>query len=253
MGSLSPDEDAAGIDVNVLVTGFGPFGNNHINPSFLIASRLPARHDVQNLPAIKIHTHPAPIKVSYETIRETVPNLLFPESSTETSAGSHAFDEQSNHGRQSKPTRLEPQFDIVLHIGMAPGRKFFALETCAHQDGYDTKDVKGETMEGDTLWTEKYRAPSTLRPDFDTEDVWRRWKSGLVNEDIRSSDDAGRYLCDFIYYTSLVEYWRRDPTGARPVMFLHVPGGSFEDDVDRGTRVTLGLIAALVESRSRRR
>lgn len=36
-------------------------------------------------------------------------------------------------------------------------------------------------------------------------------------------------------------------------MFLHVPGGSFEDDVERGTRVTLGLITALVESRGRRR
>lgn len=135
---------------------------------------------MQNLPVIKIHAHPAPIKVSYETIRETVPNLLFPESSPETSAGSHAFNEQSNHVRQIKSTTLEPQFDIVLHIGMAPGRKFFALETCAHRDGYDRKDVKGETMEGDTLWTGKYRAPSILRPDFDTEDVWRRWKSGLV-------------------------------------------------------------------------
>lgn len=156
---------------------FQPFGDNQINPSYLIATRLPAKHEVQKLPVIKIHTHPAPIKVSYEIVRETVPKLLFPESSTETSGSPHAFNEQSNHVRLSK---LDPKFDIVLHIGMAPGRKFFALETCAHRDGYDRPDVKGETMEGDTLWTEKYHAPSTLRPDFDTEDVWQKWKSGLV-------------------------------------------------------------------------
>lgn len=135
---------------------------------------------MQNLPTIKIHTHPAPIKVSYQTVRETVPKLLFPEFSTETSAGSHVFNEQANHVRLSKSSKLGPNFDIVLHIGMAPGRKFFALETCAHQDGYDRPDVKGETMEDDTLWTENYHAPSTLRSDIDTEDVWRKWKSGLV-------------------------------------------------------------------------
>lgn len=135
---------------------------------------------MQNLPAIEIHTHPAPIKVSYKTIRETVPKLLFSESAIDTLAGSHALHDQSNHVRLSKSSRLDPNFDIVLHIGMAPGRKFFALETCAHQDGYDRQDVNGDTMEGDTLWTGEYHAPSTLRSDYDTEDVWRRWKSGLV-------------------------------------------------------------------------
>jgi hypothetical protein len=66
------------------------------------------------------------------------------------------------------------------------------------------------------------------------------------NEDIRPSSDAGHYLCDFTYYTSLVEYWRRNPEGERPVMFFHVPGGAEEKDVERGRRVALGLIAALV-------
>lgn len=66
------------------------------------------------------------------------------------------------------------------------------------------------------------------------------------NEDIRPSSDAGHYLCDFTYYTSLVEYWRRNPQGERPVMFFHVPGGAEEKDVERGRRVALGLIAALV-------
>lgn len=68
---------------------------------------------------------------------------------------------------------------MVLHIGMAPGRKHFALETCAHQDGYTREDVYGETLEGDTFWRRKYDAPKTLHPEFVIEDVWRRWKAGL--------------------------------------------------------------------------
>ena len=173
---------------------------------------------------------------------------------------------------------------------MAPGHYSFSLETCAHRDGYKRKDVDGETMEDDSLWKQKYDAPKTLHTGFDTKDVLQRWQSGLpvrarpsessnvyilldgpaqpnlTNpnpteltpnrmypqiEHLRSSNDAGYYLCDFIYYTSLVEYWHRDPTGPRPVMFLHVPGGFSSEDVERGRTATIGLITALVESRER--
>lgn len=174
---------------------------------------------MQNLQAIRIHTHPAPIQVSYETIRETVPNLLFPESSTETSSGSRVFNEHSNLVRLSNSTTLKPKFDIVLHIGMAPGRKFFALETCAHQDGYDRQDVKGKTMKGDTLWSVKYRAPSTLCPNFDTEDVWRRWKSGLV---VRRSCSLLSPMKLFSSHFLLVPTLRHCPI-ERPKKLIHAP------------------------------
>lgn len=66
--------------------------------------------------------------------------------------------------------------------------------------------------------------------------------------DIRPSSDAGRYLCDFIYYTSLVEYWRKDPKAMAPVMFLHVPGSIQDHDIEMGKKVALGLIGAMVAS-----
>lgn len=64
------------------------------------------------------------------------------------------------------------------------------------------------------------------------------------------SSDAGNYLCEFIFYTSLVEYWRRGPPAgtARPVMFLHVPGLASEEAVERGRVVALALVGALVET-----
>ena len=139
-------------------------------------------------------------------------------------------------------------YDIVLNIGMAPGRHFYAMEICAHRDGYNKKDVDGKTLEADTFWQKEYNAPEMLRPSIDTEDVWRRWKAGLMDEDLRPSNDAGHYLCDFTYYTSMVEYWRRDPKGERPCMFLHVPGGWNEENIERGRGVALELIKALVGS-----
>jgi pyroglutamyl-peptidase len=71
----------------------------------------------------------------------------------------------------------------------------------------------------------------------------------MQDEDVRLSDDAGRYLCEFTYYTGMVEYWRRNPEGDIPVVFLHVPPQFEEQDITRGKRVTLGLIQALVESK----
>lgn len=69
--------------------------------------------------------------------------------------------------------------------------------------------------------------------------------------DVRPSGDAGRYLCDFIYYTSLVEYWRRDLGMVAPVMFLHVPGRVEDLDIEMGRKVAMGLIGAMVGSARR--
>ena len=69
-----------------------------------------------------------------------------------------------------------------------------------------------------------------------------------MNMDLRPSNNAGHYLCDFIYYASMLEYWRREPRGQRPCMFLHVPSGLEEEDIRRGREAALGLITALVAS-----
>lgn len=147
----------------------------------------------------------------------------------------------------------KPNFDVVLHIGMDSSSKVFTIETCAHRDGYVEKDVLGESFAKDTYWRTKFDAPKTLHPDFDMADVWRKWKLSLgathdPEAPFHMSSDAGHYLCDFIYFTSLFEYWLRNATGPRPVMFLHVPANATEEDLERGKGVALGLIAALVES-----
>lgn len=69
-----------------------------------------------------------------------------------------------------------------------------------------------------------------------------------MSVDLRPSNNAGHYLCDFTYYACMLEYWRRDPRGQRPCMFLHVPSGLEEEDIRRGREAALGLITALVAS-----
>ncbi|KAL8692703.1 MAG: hypothetical protein Q9218_002324 [Villophora microphyllina] len=254
MGSLGLNAKDEVDEIKVLVTGFGPFGSNHINPSHLIASGLPSSFTSQDLPNtnMKIITV-SPIPVEYHSVREIIPGILFPD--------------HPPKGLQDKPNATFPSepsptaeagkspWDFILHIGMAGPRRYYTMETRAHRDGYVARDEAGETMENDTLWFHDYRSPEILKPAFDVEDVWRRWKSDLMGVDVRPSNDAGRYLCDFIYYSSLVEYWRRDPdaAGGAQVMFLHVPGYVGETDIEMGRKVALGLIAAMVASARRQK
>jgi pyroglutamyl-peptidase len=65
--------------------------------------------------------------------------------------------------------------------------------------------------------------------------------------DVRPSEDAGRYLCDFIYYSSLAHLWKAG--SERRVVFFHVPVESDDAAIARGRDVLIELVKALVQSR----
>lgn len=158
---------------------------------------------------------------------------------------------------------LYPSPDIILHIGLAAGRKHFSLEQGAHSRGYGKiPDVDGEKT-GDTLAEENFppaEFPDKLTTTFDTSDVLARWKAYLGYSsvdgdakvegcpDVRLSPDAGNFMCGFIYYNSLAHYYSVSRE-ERPVVFLHVPDlSSSEEKLHEGWEVAVALIKALVES-----
>ncbi|MCJ1393981.1 hypothetical protein MMC18_006858 [Xylographa bjoerkii] len=255
MGSQAPlPPTSSRPPIHVLVTGFGPFRDTPLNPSFLIASALPLTLATPSGRPIHIHAHPSAVPVSYAAVRELVPALLFPASKLPSKISTPPTSGTTTDPSGPSPTHpAKPNFDLTLLIGVAPGRGDFSLETQARRDGYGKEDVRGATWEGDTLWKRGvgeggYAAPEILGTGVEGGEVWRRWRGGLPDLPLRLSTDAGHYLCEFIYYTGLVEYWRRDPKGERPVLFLHVPKGVEAEDVDKGRRVAEGLIQAVVGS-----
>lgn len=64
--------------------------------------------------------------------------------------------------------------------------------------------------------------------------------------DLRISEDAGRYLCDFIYFSSLAHLHKAGER--RNVLFLHVPSEASEHSVQVGREVLLQLVRSVVES-----
>ncbi|PBP17641.1 pyroglutamyl peptidase type [Diplocarpon rosae] len=226
-----PPED----EITVLVTGFGPFrAQNPINPAWEIARNLPPfltppRLPLSDVPAtakvvpVRILVYPEPVKVAYKEVRELVPKLW--------------------DGRK---------IDYAIHIGMATGRRFYSVERSGHRDGYTLRDVdhvllgdeERRKLEGDDwIWN---GMPEELLTSVDIDDVWHRWSSALPGMDVRVSENAGRYLCDFIYFSSLAHLTKKEED--RRVVFLHVPIVADKEAIEDGIEVTLELIRAIVQS-----
>ncbi|PTB81492.1 peptidase C15, pyroglutamyl peptidase I-like protein [Trichoderma longibrachiatum ATCC 18648] len=225
-------------ELTVLVTGFQPFRSEYpINPSWEIAKGLPeylpprrakdpdARHAV-DIPPVRILVHPEPLRVSYKVVRETVPTIW-------------------------QETYQDRKIDIVIHIGMAGPRLMYQIESRGHRTGYKARDVDGrhlDELEGkrneEWVW---HDLPDELRTDLDIDDIWERWLQHTPgNLDLRISDDAGRYLCDFIYYSSLASCYKQGKE--RKVIFLHVPADGSEAVIKQGQEVAVNLIRSIVES-----
>lgn len=226
-------------EVTILVTGFGPFQAKYpVNPSFEITRSLP-----QELPPsaadgsqVTIIAYGTPIRVCYETVRELVPKV-----------------------HESYIDNV----DLVLHIGMASGRNFYTVEEIGRRDGYyKNKDLDGKTLPEDDGLLRFADCPVSMTTSLNYPAVLRRWQMmmlGLPEDspgfgaDCQPSNDAGNYLCEYIYFNSLAWYGRRSGNlidgmaSDRPVLFLHVPAESDEEALARGRVVTLALIEAMVE------
>lgn len=235
-----------------------PFRTHPVNASFLIASSLPSTITFpapQSPHRISVHVHPSPIPVSYSSVRETIPAIL------DDFANSHAG--------------LRP--DIIIHMGIASEERCYTVETQAHRDSYNQADINGGSgNEDEKIWREK-GFPELLRPGpvasatfiktATTADLPQQvnqchpsakvvayppndhflstWKSFMpLNADLQISYDAGRYLCEFIFYTTMSQLMSEGRD--RNVAFLHVPELCDDGAVEVGKEVAVALINTLV-------
>lgn len=218
--------------------------------------------------------HPEPIKVCYQRVRKLVPELwhLDEDRKNEENAAAGGDDDE---GAEAKP-----KIDFAIHIGMAGPTPHYSIERRGHRDGYSMKDVCGEFLKDQPRKVREGKdwafdgVPAELETDLDLDDVLQRWQAnspvsappssfflftpyswpiGGVTDAIdqpghklRISEDAGRYLCDFIYFSSLAHLTKNQRP--RKVVFLHVPSTPGPENTTLGRTLLLQLVKSIAQS-----
>lgn len=162
----------------VLLTGFGPFYNHPVNASWEIVKGIKQLWSNQ---VVKLEIREIP--VVYSEVSSRVPDLY---------------------------GELRPS--LCVHFGVS-GYKAITLESQGKNEGYELLDVAGQTPPHSTCVK---GGPHCIKTDFDLDLICSKYGETETEVDVATSCDAGRYLCDFLYYTSLHQ------RGAH-VLFVHVP------------------------------
>ncbi|CAF1600664.1 unnamed protein product [Adineta ricciae] len=164
----------------VLITGFGPFHSVRVNPSWEVAKALKTYLEW----TCPVHIIIEQMNVTYDDVSNKIPEYWL----------------------KYNPT-------LVIHIGVAVGTQEIQVERAACNIDYCYPDNNGTTPDcGRCIKTD---APDTITTLLPIDDICARARR-RTKVPIGTSDDAGRFLCEFIYYQSLFI----DPKRS---VFIHIP------------------------------
>ncbi|CUA69860.1 pyroglutamyl-peptidase [Rhizoctonia solani] len=220
--------------LRVLLTGFGGFKGMKTNPSWLAAKPLdnetliftkpaePGHPHSPKSPHVEIEAHISALEIptSYSAVLSTIP-----------------------------PLHASNQYDTILHLGVG-NTGGFLVERLAHKTGYNKPDAEDrlcDPVDGNPNAERGFgrgfeQFGEELSTDVDVDGVVGHLKSkGLVHTS--PSDDAGRYLCGFIYFCSLACAQKE---GRKiKVLFMHVPLIGLPYEVEDMTKAAEGVIEYL--------
>ncbi|GAB1605015.1 pyroglutamyl-peptidase 1-like [Argonauta hians] len=190
----------------VLVTGFGPFGTHEVNPSWVVVQHV-AKLGLGDDVCLIVREFP----VAYKKVKTDIPMLW----------------------SEFKPV-------LVIHVGVSGIASTLTLEQVAHNEGYDQNDI------------DDYHPESNNCVDGADETISSEINMQLICDGVNNSnrftavvsEDAGRYLCDYSYFTSL----HIDRTRCA---FIHVPTldkGYSSQELAEGVRMAILLMLEQISS-----
>lgn len=133
---------------------------------------------------------------------------------------------------------------LVVHVGVSGMATTVTLEKCGHNKGYKGLDNR-HFCPGSQCCVED--GPESIDSVIDMDAVCERLTSLGLDVTVTISQDAGRYLCDFTYYTSLYQGHGRSA-------FVHVPplGKPYNaDQLGRALRVIIAEMLGVLEQSDR--
>lgn len=187
----------------VLVTGFGPFSIHECNPSWEAVQRLETVGLRSDVDLVTCH-----IPVQYDYVLSQIQTLW----------------------KKHKPK-------LVVHCGVSGVAKELTLEQLAHNSGYKSEDVKGSLPPNNCCVC---NGPEVIRSGIEMKKVCDVVNSSPCSVKAIVSEDPGRYLCDFIYFTSLnIDHQR--------TAFIHVPPLDKPYSVEKLTEAIRVAILAMLD------
>uniref|UniRef100_H3D0H4 Pyroglutamyl-peptidase I n=2 Tax=Tetraodon nigroviridis TaxID=99883 RepID=H3D0H4_TETNG len=163
----------------VVVTGFEPFGEHDVNASWVAVQEL-ERLGLDET----FDLYVCEVPVEYQAVQSLLPVLW------------------KEHGPQ-----------LVVHVGVSGTATTVTLEQCGHNKGYTRLDNCSFCPASQCCMES---GPDCLKSVLDMETVCKRVNESSLGVTLSVSKDAGRYLCDYTYYTSL-------HLGHGRCAFIHVP------------------------------
>jgi pyroglutamyl-peptidase len=119
------------------------------------------------------------------------------------------------------------------------------LEKLARNGPYNKPDNQKDIPEGNHI-----HGPDTLYTKVDLDQIleWGKKEKNWGPEDVRISEDAGLYLCEWSFFVSLRESSKED-TGHAIVQFIHVPtigDGNGQMSLEKMTKIVTEIIEGVI-------
>lgn len=190
----------------VVVTGFEPFGDHTVNSSWVAVQEL-ERLGLGE--AVDLYVCEVPVE--YQAVQSLLPSLW----------------------KEQRP-------ELVVHVGVSGLATTVTLEQCGHNRGYKRLDNCSFCPASQCCMEE---GPDCMKSVLEMDAVCRRVNESGMGITVSVSKDAGRYLCDYTYYTSLY-------LGQGRSAFVHVPplGKPYSSqELGRGLRAIIQEMLKLLE------
>lgn len=196
--------------VVMVVSGFGPFGGVEENPSNILIRDLPPSllHGEKNSSwKSDIHNQVAEwlvVETSTQGVQSTV-NRLTQLASTPNS--------------NNIPTKY-----IFLHMGVNVNGTGYQIEKSAYNDAsFRIPDERGFQPQGELVVDDDTQHGRALTTKLPVQALVEYLQAAFPAVETKLSQNPGRFVCNYLYYTSLRQLQETLPDQVIGSLFLHIP------------------------------
>jgi pyroglutamyl-peptidase len=209
----------------LVVTAFGPFGGVEENPSNILIRELPSFLEEHHHPSHQEGNSKRPWKLQ---VKDRIQELVIVETSAQ--GATEAMDELARKISQLPETNNNGTHHTTkvfcLHLGVNVFGTGYQLEQCAYNDAsFRIPDQRGY-QPNETPILPGVPLGTPCHTSCDVSELVEQLSKAFPAVESKASTNPGRFVCNYLYYSSLNKVQKQLPKTVDGTLFLHIP--SFE-------------------------